>query len=685
MEEIRVKIRRHGNPSGKLLRFHKSIQLDPLIMKIANKLLKDEAISDFDASQHQLLLGGEFVVDFVSEINDGDELVLRKMNGTMEADAPPSQTSSSPFQWAPPAAASVTPVTKQEEESDEVPLKIEPYEGGELISLVDDDSDAKPDTNTSQSNEAVDPTARSVGVKRKAPPAASAPASASVKRPVFRPPPAVRKKKEPEIITIDDDSDSDDDSSSDGAIEDGSDAWMSSSDSDDEEDDEEEEENEDSDFAPDADDESEDETKSRKKMKSSTPQKPKESPLQVLMDEKDVPSAPGKREGNNEREQEEEVSLLVNGAGRQKTDKAVKDRIIKLLNTGFHDQSNEHEAKNAMKLANKLMRKHNLSQALLLKERDAKNKGNQTNEGVLKGGMVHVRIINRRTQKPALFARWLSTLSYHVGTNFDVKSYSQVSRGQRCKVTFYGIYTNAQLAGYAFRVAAERISQMGATYEPERRFNISLASCRLSYCIGIVKGIGDEVERNIQEEKLTRLRKLERARRAVSQGEAYEESDEEGSDENDNDGPGYSFPDHTASDSKKTSATDVSINGGSRQNGENDGKPSDQAVPLGTNGGSSVAMPPVLSGKALDRRLHELENENQAALTLVDHREKVAEDVLKDNGVKLSQRRRRAEMKFDRNSYRQGIKDSKEVDLNQRAIRDEVKVKREVKRGRVRK
>ncbi|CAJ1931387.1 unnamed protein product [Cylindrotheca closterium] len=680
MEEIRVKIRKHGNPSGKLLRFHKSIELTPLIIKIANKLLKNEVRSDFDASRHQLLLGGEFVVDSVSEIDDGDELVLSQIDDTVETDTPLSGANSSPSHRVSPAAANVTPVVKKEEESDEMPIKVEPYEAGELISVADDDDDVKPDINTSKSNQSTGPTERSAGVKRKvAPAAASAPGSASLKREDEEFPRVVRRpKKAPVIITIDDESDTDDDGdedvSSDGSIEDGSDAWMSSDGEDD--DDEEEDGKEDSDFEPGSDDDSDDDAE----MKASRAKEPKESPLQVLMDEKDIPSAPGKREGSNEGDQEEEVSLLIDGAGRKNTDKAVKDRIMKLLNTGFHDQSNEHEAKNAMKLANKLMRKHNLSQALLLKERDAKNSGTQANDGVLRGGMVHVKIINRKTQKAALFARWLGTLTSHVATNFDVKTYYSTSRGRKCKVTFYGIYTNAQLAGYAFRVAAERISQMGATYQPTKRSGISLASCRLSYCIGIVKGIGEEVDRTIHEEKMKRLRKLERARRAVSQGEAYEESDEEGSDGNDSDGPGYSFPDRKDGESKKPSATAASINGSSRQHGGDDNSTSDQAPLLGMNGESRLTVPPVLSGETLDKRLRELENENQAAITLVDHRKKVAEEILKENGIKLSSSRPRAQMNFDHNSYRQGIEDAKEVDINQRAIRDEVKVKREMKR-----
>ena len=115
--------------------------------------------------------------------------------------------------------------------------------------------------------------------------------------------------------------------------------------------------------------------------------KSKLPPLHVLMDDKDVPSAPGRQPTVEEKKELEEESFLVDRAGRRKADQAVKDRVIKLLNTGFHEQSNEHEAKNAMKLAQRLMRKHNLSQALLLRERQEKESSNSEQE-ILKGGIV---------------------------------------------------------------------------------------------------------------------------------------------------------------------------------------------------------------------------------------------------------------------------------------------------------
>jgi hypothetical protein len=192
---------------------------------------------------------------------------------------------------------------------------------------------------------------------------------------------------------------------------------------------------------------------------------------------------------------------------------------MKLLNTGFHPNSNENEAKNAMKLAQKLMRKHNLSQAVLLRERDEGSKGG---DDVLQGGLVEVQIVNRKTRKPSPLSRWLSALATPVAQNFDVDTYYSVARGRCCAITFYGIYTNCQLAAYAYRVAVERISQMAAAYNPAQkkkhrqqhnnpwssgsRSSITTKSSRLCYALGIVCGIQDEVVASLQREQKQRER-----------------------------------------------------------------------------------------------------------------------------------------------------------------------------------
>jgi hypothetical protein len=405
--------------------------------------------------------------------------------------------------------------------------------------------------------------------------------------------------------------------------------------------------------------------------------KPKEPPLEVVMQPKDVPAAPGKRdtEQDNTIEQDDglqEASTLSGSAGAEQ---AVKDRIMKLLNTGFHENSNENEAKNAMKLAQRLMKRHNLKQAVLLKERDA-NGG--SGDQVLKGGLVEVKIINRKTRKPSQFARWLAELMKPISKNFEVESYYTVSRGHECAVTFYGIYTNCQLAGYAYHVAAERISQMAAEHKPTKHFwrNISTKSSRLSYALGIVRGIDNEVEVTMQREKEKMERKLERARLAASKGEAYEESDDE--DDDDIDGPAFSLVDHG--------------DGGDASGNEDDKKPTAVAAATSTSSGEGIPKPKMndhstqsspparmssISGETLERRVKEMEKEQENSLVLVDHSKKVAKEVLEERNIKVRKGAKRKPITFDRTSYDKGVEDSKEIDINQRAIRDEVKVKKE--------
>ena len=79
----------------------------------------------------------------------------------------------------------------------------------------------------------------------------------------------------------------------------------------------------------------------------------KESPIEVLIDEKDIPMRPGaKITKDNDEAQENSADDNNNN---DQVDHSIKQRIVKLLNTGFHGESNEHEARNAMKLARRLI------------------------------------------------------------------------------------------------------------------------------------------------------------------------------------------------------------------------------------------------------------------------------------------------------------------------------------------
>ena len=129
-----------------------------------------------------------------------------------------------------------------------------------------------------------------------------------------------------------------------------------------------------------------------------------------------------------------------------------------------------------------------------------------------------------------------------IDANFAVESYYCVHSQHCCAVTFCGIYTNAQLAVYAFKVATERITQMMAGFTPETRpGSVNTRSASLSYALGIVAGIDDAVQADLKREELQRREKL---RLAASRGEAYEESDDEDSDA----GPGFSIAGNSTED-----------------------------------------------------------------------------------------------------------------------------------------
>lgn len=317
------------------------------------------------------------------------------------------------------------------------------------------------------------------------------------------------------------------------------------------------------------------------------------SPIEVAMDEKDMPMCPGAKAS-------QESSEGDSGESNPKSDEvdhSIKQRIVKLLNTGFHGESNEHEARNAMKLARRLMERYNLEEAMLLQERgdgslNDFSTANGDDGSALRGGIVTVKIRHRKNSKAlSSLPRWLDFLVQPVCLNFHVEAFKTVARSTArrvgtCSVTFYGIRTNAELAAYSFKVACERISLMAASYEPPRAGMLpptkqvaETRSARLSYALGIVNGLRRDIEDGLRREEERRKADLRRAQRA-----AKDEGDQ--------------------SDSCPRSRDD---HGNTCTGGKNASISDDGAT----------------------ERLGNLERENTAHLALIDHHKKIATDVLK--------------------------------------------------------
>ena len=388
------------------------------------------------------------------------------------------------------------------------------------------------------------------------------------------------------------------------------------------------------------------------------------SPIQVIMKEKDIPIAPGcpqspSNDEENNGEQFDNSNTILHNNNTEKMNESIKNRILKLLNTGFHENSNENEAKNAMRLAQRLMQRHNINQALLLQEYKDKNANNNVdgNDEILKGGLVTVELYhntstqkNKGRRKPmSSMIRWIAYLIYPVRLNFKVEAYKTVSRNPpQCSVTFYGIYTNAQLAAYAFKIACERIATMVASYTPTTNNNTAsfTKKARLSYGLGIVEGLTKDVESNKEKEELRRQEKLKKARDAVQKGEAHDESSDDDDDDDDDD---------------EYSSFGTLSNFNSNKNDDSNDKEKEEKAKV---------------------RLKVLEKEESAALALMDHHERIAKDILKESNIKVYKASKRRALKFDSQSYQRGIEDSKEIDLDQRAIRGNSQVVKEELRKR---
>jgi arsenate reductase-like glutaredoxin family protein len=389
------------------------------------------------------------------------------------------------------------------------------------------------------------------------------------------------------------------------------------------------------------------------KKKRSGAQKGPVPTLEVHIAQQDLPDAPGTHVDDMPDKDYEFQPTLT---GASKADDEVKERIMKMLNMGFHEGSNENEAKRAMKMAQKLMKRHNLSQALLLKERDAQNTGGSE---LLKGGLVKVNVTNLRTGKPSLYLRWFPELVRAVNKSFDVSMFYNVRRGCQCRITFYGIYTNCQLAAYAFKTAAERISMMQATFVPVKKHGVTTSSARLWYSMGIASGLETQANEEVRREEEAHQRKLQRARQAETKGEAYEDSDVEVEDidgESDGGGHGFSFATPTFSS--------ASINRPDQAKLSDAAAPTDPIEPTVSAASSSY--------QTLQTRLAELEKEDEAAIVLADQNEKIQKEVLKDQGIKLSTGRKRKSLSsYDHAAFRKGKEDSQEISLKRRAIRDD--------------
>ena len=320
--------------------------------------------------------------------------------------------------------------------------------------------------------------------------------------------------------------------------------------------------------------------------------------------------------------------------------RCVKERICKMLARGLHPTTPEHEATSAMKLANRLLERHQLSKADVLASGDGKV------PETLQGGSSRVHMRSTKDKKPTKLKTWMAEVCNAVKSTFEVSAYKEVWPGRRCDYIFYGVAANASLAAFAFAAAFNRCAVLAAEHvvpdgeyaEAKRNERTSVGSAgaytlaaRESYTKGLASGLSKAAREHKKEERRAAAAKMEAVRAKAAAGEAWQSSD---------------------SDGHVSDAGDMD---------DDPGVPAQPAAQLADAGSSTSVM-------AVDV-LAKLEREKAVRTALVVHTKKVAEDFLEEHSIKLKTCKKTFKQReYRHESFVEGEKDGKHINISQRSI-----------------
>ncbi|GAW02005.1 Ankyrin repeat protein [Lentinula edodes] len=188
-------------------------------------------------------------------------------------------------------------------------------------------------------------------------------------------------------------------------------------------------------------------------------------------------------------------------------DQTTLERIKKALNLSKHPGTTENEARQAMRLAMKLMAKLNITQAQVLESMEE-------NDDISKQAGQSVVSICCQEGKSMYISTWSQTASFAVCNMFDVKYYTQVGdESNQIDFIFYGLGPNTVTAAYGFETVYNLIMNWRMANKEAKGIN-----GKNSYCRGVADGFYDfskkEKRREEKEAEAAEMRRLEAQRKA---------------------------------------------------------------------------------------------------------------------------------------------------------------------------
>ena len=388
------------------------------------------------------------------------------------------------------------------------------------------------------------------------------------------------------------------------------------------------------------------------------------------------------------------VSSTLSSVGQE-----VIERIKKCFARAYHPNSNENEARAAVKMASKIMEQYKINQADLMEQEDQSHRAER-------GGMSTVNILPAKEDGVVRAQTWVSDLVSAVCKFFDCNAYSSMLEDM-IEWTFYGVVEHTVSAGIALEMIHNLIQEWAGSYKT--------IATRNSYSLGVADGLcrlaDDDKEAlekaardteakalaaRLHDEDIQQQKELDRLRnpppppspsppssppRATDRTEypSYNPYLDGFGTDADSDYDNESMPDFN--EEQRGAAVDVEADFDTelqnfiipKREAEPDPEPDH---PAEQDGQLSPADPPCAKSPSPIKQENEDPNEtaewkSMHQLTVFRQNLKDIEDsVLKAKGVKLSKGRRKKRSVKDREIFRQGRKDAGKI--NVRAARIEV-------------
>ncbi|MCO5572209.1 hypothetical protein L7F22_025961 [Adiantum nelumboides] len=321
-------------------------------------------------------------------------------------------------------------------------------------------------------------------------------------------------------------------------------------------------------------------------------------------------------------------------------ERGIQIRIRKMLELGLHPDTPDIEAQQALKNAQRLLTKHNLEQADVLKG------GLEANKHAFKAGMRMVELRSKDKNKPGRFEHWVYSLARIVSKYFDTQYFAQ--NQSMLKVVFYGIKQNVDCAGYAFAATFNRISKLSADFLPSKQANNGKARharssnsvysrvSRMSYRNGLVEGLFETVKsKRLHQQK-------QRTKCGGKEGKEKQKKH------------GATSPSNCLCDPiQVSSSTDNDcLNESDDCNGD-DTDSADRGMPEDIDYTSSEEWG---------------SNQSAALSALVLHSKQIGDDFLKEKKIKITTRKQDSPFIWNGEAFLKGKRDSKMIDLGQKGI-----------------